>query len=52
MVKEEMALRLKSAERKKIYRKRKETVELVLGIIKQREFDKNKGPPPGSDIMG
>jgi transposase len=34
-VKEEMARRLKSAEGKKIYKKRKETVEPVFGIIKQ-----------------
>ncbi|MDR1175501.1 MAG: transposase, partial [Treponema sp.] len=34
-VKEVMAQRLKSAEGKKIYKKRKETVEPVFGIIKQ-----------------
>jgi hypothetical protein len=34
-VKEVMALWLKSAEGKKIYKKRKETVEPVFGIIKQ-----------------
>jgi hypothetical protein len=34
-VKEEMARKLKSAEGKKIYKKRKETVEPVFGIIKQ-----------------
>jgi hypothetical protein len=34
-VKEEMARRLKTAEGKKLYKKRKETVEPVFGIIKQ-----------------
>ncbi|MDR2070395.1 MAG: transposase, partial [Treponema sp.] len=34
-VKEEMARRLKTAEGKKVYKKRKETVEPVFGIIKQ-----------------
>jgi hypothetical protein len=34
-VKEEMARRLKTEEGKKIYKKRKETVEPVFGIIKQ-----------------
>jgi wobble nucleotide-excising tRNase len=33
--KEKMARKLKSAEGKKIYKKRKETVEPVFGIIKQ-----------------
>jgi hypothetical protein len=34
-VKEVMARRLKTAEGKKIYKKRKETAEPVFGIIKQ-----------------
>jgi hypothetical protein len=34
-VKEVMAQRLKSAEGKRIYKKRKETVEPVFGILKQ-----------------
>jgi hypothetical protein len=34
-VKEEMARRLKTTEGKELYKKRKETVEPVLGIIRQ-----------------
>jgi hypothetical protein len=34
-VQEEMARRLKTEEGKKIYKKRKETVEPVFGILKQ-----------------